>query len=161
MGDDSRRSQGQQVHLQFDGFECEGRADPCCRRACGRDHPPSLLAVSCWAARPRGSGGGSGQACARWWHRGGLGEGWERKCHPFHGLFWCPFRKRRSERFGGNTHHGMRLPYFASKVTFGLSGVEQVHGLGSLNAHEEKRLEEVKAALKLEIATGLEYAAKL
>jgi len=53
------------------------------------------------------------------------------------------------------------LPYFASKVTFGLSGVEQVHGLGSLNAHEEKRLEEVKAALKLEIATGLEYAAKL
>ena len=26
-----------------------------------------------WAARPRGSGGGSGQACARWRHLTGLG----------------------------------------------------------------------------------------
>merc|ERR1739845_60822 len=36
------------------------------------------------------------------------------------------------------------LPYFASKVVFGQSGVEKVLGLGELNEHETKRLEEVK-----------------
>merc|ERR1712124_120537 len=28
------------------------------------------------------------------------------------------------------------LPYFASKVTFGKNGVEKIHGIGDLNAHE-------------------------
>merc|ERR1712242_324172 len=31
------------------------------------------------------------------------------------------------------------LPYFTSKVTFGKSGVQKVHPLGKLNAHEEAR----------------------
>merc|ERR1719409_805703 len=44
------------------------------------------------------------------------------------------------------------LPYFASKVVFGPSGVEKILGLGELNDHETKRLEEVKTALKDEIA---------
>merc|ERR1712050_599125 len=43
------------------------------------------------------------------------------------------------------------LPYFASKVTFGRCGVETVHGLGELNAYEEKRLQECLGALKDEI----------
>jgi malate dehydrogenase len=50
------------------------------------------------------------------------------------------------------------LPYFTSKVTFGPKGVEKVHDFGSLNAYEQKRLEEAKAQLKAEIEKGLEYA---
>merc|ERR1712050_288606 len=34
------------------------------------------------------------------------------------------------------------LPYFASKVTFGKSGVQTVHPLGKLSAHEQTRLSE-------------------
>jgi len=52
------------------------------------------------------------------------------------------------------------LPYFASKVTFGKKGVEQVHGLGALNDYEKKRLAEASAALKTEIETGLEFIKK-
>jgi len=52
------------------------------------------------------------------------------------------------------------LPYFTSKVTFGLSGVEQVHPLGPLNQIETERLVEVSAALKKEIQSGLDYAAE-
>merc|ERR1712125_9768 len=50
------------------------------------------------------------------------------------------------------------VPYFATKVTFGKNGVETVHPLGKLNAHEQKRLDEMTATLKEEIADGLEYA---
>ncbi|CAJ1380982.1 unnamed protein product [Effrenium voratum] len=51
------------------------------------------------------------------------------------------------------------FPYFTSKVTFGKTGVEKVHGIGSLSPYEAKRLEEAKAALKKEIQSGLDYAA--
>jgi malate dehydrogenase len=50
------------------------------------------------------------------------------------------------------------LPYFASKVVFGEGGVTKVLPIGDLNAHETARLEEVKAALEGEIATGVKYA---
>merc|ERR1719210_2379610 len=51
------------------------------------------------------------------------------------------------------------VPYFTSKVTFGKTGVEQVHGIGELNAHEEKRLAEATEALQKEIQSGLDFAA--
>jgi len=47
------------------------------------------------------------------------------------------------------------LPYFASKVTFGPFGVEEVHPLGKLSEHEEARLVEAKKQLKGEIEDGL------
>jgi len=50
------------------------------------------------------------------------------------------------------------LPYFASKVVFGKNGVEQVLPIGSLSAHEQKRLEELTPILKDEITDGLDYA---
>jgi len=50
------------------------------------------------------------------------------------------------------------LPYFASKVMFGPTGVSKVLPLGELNEHETKRLEELKVALKTEIETGMKYA---
>jgi len=50
------------------------------------------------------------------------------------------------------------LNYFTSKVVFGSKGVTKVLGIGELNEHETKRMEEVKEALKAEIATGLAYA---
>merc|ERR1711920_104199 len=53
---------------------------------------------------------------------------------------------------------GAALPYLASKVTFGTGGVKTVHGLGKLNAYEEKRLQECLGALKDEIEAGLSYA---
>mmetsp|Transcript_75601 Transcript_75601/g.136329 ORF Transcript_75601/g.136329 Transcript_75601/m.136329 type:complete len:355 (-) Transcript_75601:187-1251(-) len=77
-------------------------------------------------------------------------------------------------RFGGKVLDGMagvpaseycylastvtELPYFSSKVDFGPKGVVKVHDIGVLSAHEKVRLEEAKAALKLEIQKGLEYA---
>jgi len=51
------------------------------------------------------------------------------------------------------------LPYFSSKVTFGLKGVEKVHELGPMNDYEKGRLAEASAQLKGEIDKGLEYAA--
>jgi len=51
------------------------------------------------------------------------------------------------------------VPYFASKVTFGKEGVETVHPIGALSAHEQKRLEELVPILKEEVDAGLEYAA--
>merc|ERR1712232_263955 len=51
------------------------------------------------------------------------------------------------------------MPYFTSKVTFGKNGVEKVHPIGDLNAYEQGRLEQAKAALKTEIQSGLDYAA--
>merc|ERR1711920_347768 len=50
------------------------------------------------------------------------------------------------------------LPYFTSKVRFGKSGVEEVLPLGTLNAYEQKRLDEAKTQLKTEIETGVNYA---
>jgi len=50
------------------------------------------------------------------------------------------------------------LPYFASKVTFGTTGVKQVHPLGNLNSYEQGRLAECISALKGEIDAGIEYA---
>jgi len=51
------------------------------------------------------------------------------------------------------------LAYFASKVTFGKSGIAKVHPVGKLSAHEQQRLEELTPILKEEIEAGLEYAA--
>merc|ERR1711972_1038803 len=50
------------------------------------------------------------------------------------------------------------LSYFTQKVVFGKTGVQQVLPIGKLNEHEQTRLEEVKAALKVEIETGVKYA---
>jgi len=50
------------------------------------------------------------------------------------------------------------LPYFASKVLFGKTGVAKVLPLGDLNEYETKRLAEVKEQLKGEIETGMKYA---
>jgi len=47
------------------------------------------------------------------------------------------------------------LPFFTSKVTFGPSGVEQVHPLGPLSQHESTRLEEAKKLLREEIDAGI------
>jgi len=50
------------------------------------------------------------------------------------------------------------LPYLASKVTFGKSGVQKVHAIGNLNEHEKARWQECVAALKDEIEAGISYA---
>merc|ERR1711933_464162 len=50
------------------------------------------------------------------------------------------------------------LPYFASKVLFGKNGIETVHPIGTLSAHEKKRLGELTPILKGEIDDGFEYA---
>lgn len=50
------------------------------------------------------------------------------------------------------------LPYFTQKVVFGKGGVQQVLPIGKLNEHEQTRLEEAKAALSIEIETGVKYA---
>jgi malate dehydrogenase len=56
-----------------------------------------------------------------------------------------------------NVVEGMN--YFSTKVTFGPTGVEQVHPIGELNDHEKKRFEEAKKQLSDEIKAGLDYAA--
>merc|ERR1712176_1667163 len=50
------------------------------------------------------------------------------------------------------------VPYFASKVTFGKQGIETVHEIGNLSAHEEKRLKAMLPTLKAEIDDGIAYA---
>merc|ERR1712048_174250 len=50
------------------------------------------------------------------------------------------------------------VPYFASKVTFGKGGIETVHEIGNLSAHEEKRLKAMLPTLKAEIDDGIAYA---
>merc|ERR1712232_1384986 len=50
------------------------------------------------------------------------------------------------------------LTYFTQKVVFGKNGVESVLPIGKLNQYETTRLEEAKAALKIEIETGMKYA---
>merc|ERR550537_65829 len=51
------------------------------------------------------------------------------------------------------------LPYFTTKVTFGPSGVEKVHPIGTLSEYEMGRLQEASDQLATEIQTGLDYAA--
>jgi malate dehydrogenase len=51
------------------------------------------------------------------------------------------------------------LPYFASKIVFGESGVKEVLPIGDLNEFEKTRLAELIPILKEEIDMGLEYAA--
>eukprot|EP00913_Durusdinium_trenchii_P017216 g16189.t1 len=50
------------------------------------------------------------------------------------------------------------LPYFSSKVTFGKTGVEKIHDIGTLNSYEQGRLKEAMDQLKTEIDKGLDYA---
>jgi malate dehydrogenase len=50
------------------------------------------------------------------------------------------------------------LPYFATKVTFGRNGIKEVHPIGKLSDHEQKRLDELMPILKEEIDAGLDYA---
>merc|ERR1712039_1083027 len=50
------------------------------------------------------------------------------------------------------------LAYFTQKVVFGKAGVQQVLSIGTLNEHEQTRLEEATAALRTEIETGMKYA---
>lgn len=52
------------------------------------------------------------------------------------------------------------VPYFASKVTFGLEGIKTVHPIGELSAHEQQRLSEMMPILQDEIKAGMEYAAE-
>merc|ERR1712187_989074 len=51
------------------------------------------------------------------------------------------------------------LPYFATKVTFGKSGVKKVHPVGKINEYEQGRMVECIKQLKEEIDAGLAYAA--
>lgn len=53
------------------------------------------------------------------------------------------------------------LPYFSSRVTFGVNGVQSVAGLGAMTPYEQERLVEASEQLKKEIDKGLEYAATL
>jgi hypothetical protein len=50
------------------------------------------------------------------------------------------------------------MPYFTSKVTFGVEGVEIVHPTGDLSEYEQGRLAEACEALAGEIQTGLDYS---
>jgi malate dehydrogenase len=52
------------------------------------------------------------------------------------------------------------VPYFASKVKFGLHGIEEVLGIGELSEYEKTRLEALLPTLKEEIDAGLMYAAE-
>merc|ERR550537_880098 len=54
---------------------------------------------------------------------------------------------------------GTDLDYFATKVTFGKTGVEKLHPVGSLSAHEAERMKVVTEQLGAEIKKGVEFAA--
>jgi len=51
-----------------------------------------------------------------------------------------------------------KCPYFASKVTFGKTGVEKVHDVGPLSAYEQGRLNALLPILQEEVDAGLDYA---
>jgi malate dehydrogenase len=53
---------------------------------------------------------------------------------------------------------GAELPYMASKVVFGTTGVKTVHPMGSMNEYEKERMKECAGLLKDEIEAGLAYA---
>merc|ERR1719379_867456 len=50
------------------------------------------------------------------------------------------------------------LPYFASKVVFGKTGVETVHPVGDLSDYEKGRLAALLPVLQEEVDAGLDYA---
>ena len=50
------------------------------------------------------------------------------------------------------------LPYFATKVRLGPSGIEEVFPLGPLSASEQAGLEKLKPELKKSIDTGIKFA---
>ncbi len=50
------------------------------------------------------------------------------------------------------------LPYFASKVRLGPSGIEEILGLGELSAVEKSGLEKLKPELRKSIDTGISFA---
>ncbi|KAL4335395.1 hypothetical protein GQ457_07G015010 [Hibiscus cannabinus] len=50
------------------------------------------------------------------------------------------------------------LPFFASKVRLGKSGVEEVLGLGPLSEYEKEGLESLKPELKASIEKGIKFA---
>merc|ERR1719356_146064 len=50
------------------------------------------------------------------------------------------------------------LPYLASRVTFGTSGVKTVHDVGEVSEYERERLLECIGTLRGEIDAGLKYA---
>merc|ERR550514_1761010 len=51
-----------------------------------------------------------------------------------------------------------KAPYFASKVTFGKTGVETVHQTGPLSSYEQGRLNSLLPTLMEEVQAGLDYA---
>jgi malate dehydrogenase len=53
------------------------------------------------------------------------------------------------------------VPFFASKVTLGVEGVETVHGLGDISAYEQKALDGMMGELKDSIGKGVEFAKAL
>lgn len=52
------------------------------------------------------------------------------------------------------------LPYFSSRVTFGLGGPVEVHPIGNVSEYELQRLQAMLPTLQEEIDAGLEYAAQ-
>jgi len=50
------------------------------------------------------------------------------------------------------------MPYFSSKVKLGRNGVEEVYGLGELNAYEQAGLKAMMGELKDSISKGEEFA---
>jgi len=50
------------------------------------------------------------------------------------------------------------VPYFASQVTFGKKGVEQVHPVGKVSKREAELLAEAVGVLRQEVEDGLQYA---
>merc|ERR1719203_2252109 len=53
---------------------------------------------------------------------------------------------------------GEELQYMASKVTFGIGGVKEVHALGPLSSYEQQRFRECRTQLNDEIQAGIAYA---
>merc|ERR1719437_327814 len=53
---------------------------------------------------------------------------------------------------------GSELPYLASKVTFGTTGVKTVHPVGPMNDYEQGRMRECMGLLKDETEAGISYA---
>lgn len=49
--------------------------------------------------------------------------------------------------------------FFSSPVTLGPNGVEEIHGYGEINAHEQKLLDEMLPDLKAQVAKGVEFVA--
>lgn len=49
------------------------------------------------------------------------------------------------------------VPFFSSKVTLGLEGVEQIHGIGKVSAFEEKAINDMIPELKKSIEKGIAF----